>query len=68
MYRQIHKHLTFIKLKFARLKNWDYGSNAAYDVTICNNKMVCFFWGCGELCNGIIENLTDCVLMLVGNP
>ena len=25
-----------------RLKNWDYGSNAAYFVTICTHDRICF--------------------------
>jgi len=31
------------KIESARLKNWDYGSNAAYFVTICTKNRVCFF-------------------------
>jgi putative transposase len=27
----------------ARLKNWDYGTNGAYFITICTKQMQCFF-------------------------
>ncbi|WP_188460532.1 transposase [Marivirga lumbricoides] len=37
------------RIASARLKNWDYGSNAAYFVTICTKNRECFF---GEIQNG----------------
>lgn len=33
----------------ARLKNWDYGSNAAYFITICTQNRECYF---GDIRNG----------------
>lgn len=47
----------------ARLKNWDYGSNAAYFVTICTQDRKCFFGHVvdGEmLLNEIGEIARDC--------
>ena len=37
------------RIKSARLRNWDYGWNAAYFVTICTQDRVCFF---GYVVNG----------------
>ncbi|MFI3198342.1 MAG: hypothetical protein QX196_08485 [Methylococcaceae bacterium] len=31
------------RIPSARLKNWDYGSNAPYFVTICTDNKICFF-------------------------
>lgn len=31
------------RIEPARLKNWDYGSNASYFVTICTVDRICFF-------------------------
>ena len=31
------------RIPSARLQNWDYGSNAAYFITICNKNRECFF-------------------------
>jgi len=31
------------RIPSARLKNWDYGSNAPYFVTICTNNKTCYF-------------------------
>ena len=47
----------------ARLKNWDYGSNAAYFVTICTQGRQCFFGHVGDnemMLNGIGEIARDC--------
>ena len=37
------------RIESARLKNWDYGSNAFYFVTICTKDRVCYF---GNVVNG----------------
>lgn len=37
------------RIASARLQNWDYGSNAAYFVTICTKNRECFF---GDIRNG----------------
>jgi len=31
------------RIESTRLKNWDYGSNAFYFVTICTQGRICFF-------------------------
>ncbi len=31
------------RIPSARLKNWDYGSNAPYFVTICTDNKICYF-------------------------
>ena len=31
------------RISSARLKNWDYGSNAPYFVTICTDNKICYF-------------------------
>ncbi len=31
------------RIKSVRLQSWDYGSNAAYFVTICTHSRICFF-------------------------
>ncbi|KVV16190.1 transposase [Flavobacterium sp. TAB 87] len=31
------------RIPSARLKNWDYGANGSYFITICTHKMQCFF-------------------------
>ena len=40
------------QIKSARLENWDYGSNAAYFVTICTQDRIHYF---GEITNGIMQ-------------
>jgi|SRR5690554_2995307 len=37
------------RIASARLQNWDYGSNAAYFITICTQDRICFF---GQVQNG----------------
>ena len=37
------------RISSARLQNWDYGSNAAYFITICTQNRICFF---GTIQNG----------------
>ena len=37
------------RIPSARLQNWDYGSNAAYFITICTKNRECFF---GEIVDG----------------
>ena len=37
------------RIQSARLKNWDYGRNASYFVTICTDKRKCYL---GEIKNG----------------
>lgn len=37
------KFLNKYRIPSARLKNWDYGSNAMYFVTICTQNRECFF-------------------------
>ena len=31
------------RIESSRLKNWDYGSNGNYFVTICTKNMECYF-------------------------
>ena len=40
------------RIKSARLQNWDYGSNAAYFVTICTKDRACYF---GEVIEGKMQ-------------
>ena len=40
------------RIPSARLQNWDYGSNAAYFVTICTQNRECFL---GDILDGIME-------------
>lgn len=40
------------RIESARLKNWDYGSNAFYFVTICTKDRVCYF---GNVVNGNMD-------------
>ncbi|MRT94355.1 transposase [Ancylomarina sp. 16SWW S1-10-2] len=40
------------RIKSTRLQNWDYGSNAAYFVTICTQNREHYF---GEITNGIMQ-------------
>ncbi|MGZ2371543.1 transposase [Ancylomarina sp. YFZ004] len=40
------------RIKSARLENWDYGSNAAYFVTICTQDRAHYF---GEITDGIMQ-------------
>jgi len=37
------------RIASARMQNWDYGSNAAYFITICTQDRICFF---GQVQNG----------------
>lgn len=37
------------RIESARLKNWDYGWNASYFITICTKDRVCFF---GDVVDG----------------
>lgn len=40
------------RIESSRLKNWDYGSNAAYFVTICTQDREHYF---GEITNGVMQ-------------
>ena len=40
------------RIKTTRLQNWDYGSNAAYFVTICTQNREYYF---GEIINGVMQ-------------
>ncbi len=40
------------RISSARLKNWDYGWNAAYFVSICTANRECFF---GNIVDGKME-------------
>ena len=40
------------RIKSTRLQDWDYGSNAAYFVTICTQNREHYF---GEITNGIMQ-------------
>ncbi len=46
------KYQNKYRIKSARLKNWDYGSNAAYFVTICTHNREDYF---GEINNGTMK-------------
>ncbi len=46
------KFLNKYRIPSARLKNWDYGSNAMYFVTICTQNRECFF---GDVVDGKME-------------
>jgi REP element-mobilizing transposase RayT len=39
----IDKYKGKYRIPSARLKNWDYGSNAPYFVTICTENKICYF-------------------------
>ncbi|NOS89259.1 MAG: hypothetical protein HOP34_12110 [Methylococcaceae bacterium] len=39
----IDKYKGKYRVPSARLKNWDYGSNAPYFVTICTENKICYF-------------------------
>ena len=43
------KFQNIYRIESARLKNWDYGRNAWYYVTICTGGRSCFF---GDITNG----------------
>ena len=43
------KFLNKYRIPSARLQNWDYGSNAAYFVTICTSNRACYF---GQVADG----------------
>ncbi len=49
------KYLNKYRIATARLKNWDYGSNAMYFVTICTTHREYFF---GDIANGLM-NLSE---------
>ncbi len=64
------------RIPSARLKNWDYGSNAPYFVTICTDNKICYFGNVkegkmylsdsGHLANKYwleIENKFPCVVL-----
>lgn len=37
------KYQNKYRIPSARLQNWDYGANGAYFITICTDKMKCYF-------------------------
>jgi len=43
------KFQNIYRIESARLKNWDYGRNAWYYVTICTGQRICFF---GDITDG----------------
>ncbi|MBI9018398.1 MAG: transposase [Phycisphaerae bacterium] len=46
------KYQDTYRMESSRLRNWDYGSPGAYFVTICTNKMHCWF---GDICDGQMQ-------------
>lgn len=55
------------RIESVRLKNWDYGWNASYFVTICTQNRICFFGNVvdGEMIlNDIGEIANDCWLQI----
>ncbi|MDA0196105.1 MAG: hypothetical protein O2887_14185 [Bacteroidetes bacterium] len=53
------KYQNKYRIPSARLPHWDYGSNAAYFVTICTQDRVCYF---GDITENYI-NPTSCVCL-----
>ncbi len=43
------KYQNKYRIESTRLKNWDYGSNAGYFVTICTHHRICYF---GDIVDG----------------
>ena len=50
------KYQNKYSISSTRLKNWDYGSNGAYFITICTKKRECYF---GEIINNVPEPSTN---------
>ena len=46
------KYRNKYRIESTRLKNWDYGRNGAYFITICTKNRHCWF---GEISSGIME-------------
>src|SRR5690554_2640806 len=55
------------RIESARLKNWDYGSNASYFVTICTKNRINFFGevvGDALVLNAIEKIAMDCWIQI----